>query len=201
MVIAPPRSTEIASHRPRFRCAAIRIARLALTRATFVPLEGLNVLPETTALAERRLADPKVLHSGPANFTSQKNSRRLELPISKNTLRGRLGQGPGSVDPRFAAGLPFSVPEILEYVAFRDSGKYFQQFSRDFPGVFLGNPRTHPTNSHSLLEFSHLGKLPANFAANFSSEVFPCLFRPFPPGLQAPQKLAQNRRHPSPIFN
>ena len=24
----------------------------------------------------------------------------------------------------------------------------------DFPGVFLGNPRTDPANSHSLLEFS-----------------------------------------------
>ena len=33
-------------------------------------------------------------------------------------------------------------------------GKIFQQFSRDFPGVFLGNPQTDPGNSHSLLEFS-----------------------------------------------
>ena len=29
-------------------------------------------------------------------------------------------------------------------------------FPRDFPGVFLGNPRTDPGNSHSLLEFSDL---------------------------------------------
>ena len=86
----------------------------------------------------------------------QKNSRRLELSISQNTPRGRWGQGPGSVDPRFPAGLPFPVPEILEFVAFRDSGKKFQQFSRDFPGVFLGNPRTDPGNSHSLLEFSDI---------------------------------------------
>ena len=91
------------------------------------------------------------------SFNSQKNSRRLELSISKNTPHGRLGQGPGSVDPRFAAGLPFPVPEIPEFVAFRDSGTFFQQFSRDFPGVFLGNPQTHPTNSHSLLEFSGIG--------------------------------------------
>ena len=41
-----------------------------------------------------------------------------------------------------------------DFVAFRDSGRVFQQFSRDFPGVFLGNPRTDPGNSHSLLEFS-----------------------------------------------
>ena len=100
------------------------------------------------ALSSKRLkSDPK------ATFC-QKNSRRLELSISKNTLHGRLGQGPRSVDQRFAAGLPFPVPEILEFVAFRDSREIFQQYSRDFPGVFLGNPRTHPTNSHSLLEFS-----------------------------------------------
>ena len=68
----------------------------------------------------------------------QKNSRRLELSISKNTPHGRCRQGPGSFDPRFPAGLPFPVPEI------RDSGNIFQRFSRDFPGVFLGNPRTDP---------------------------------------------------------
>ena len=85
---------------------------------------------------------------------SQKNSRRLELSISKNTPHGRWGQGPGSVDQRFPADLPFPVPKILEFIAFGASGKFFQQFSRDFPGVFLGNPRTDPGNSHSLLEFS-----------------------------------------------
>ena len=91
---------------------------------------------------------------------NQKNSRRLELSISKNTPHGRWGQGPGSVNPRFPAGLPFPVPEILEFVAFRDSGKIFQQFSRDFPGVFPENPRTDPGNSHSLLEFSEKRPLP-----------------------------------------
>ena len=68
------------------------------------------------------------------------------------------------MDPRFPAGLPFPVPEILEFVAFRDSGKFFQKFSRDFPGVFLGNPRIDPGNSHSLLKFSedsmNFGKAP-----------------------------------------
>ena len=48
------------------------------------------------------------------------------------------------------------MPEILEFVAFRDSGKFFQQFSRDFPGVFPENPRPDPGNSHSLLEFSDI---------------------------------------------
>ena len=64
------------------------------------------------------------------------------------------GQGPGSVDPRFPAGLPFPVPEILEIVAFRHSGNTFQQLSRDFPAIFVGTPQREPRNSHSLLEFS-----------------------------------------------
>ena len=89
-------------------------------------------------------------------YVDQKNSRRLELSISKNTPHGRWGQSLGRVDPRFPAGLPFPVPEILEFLAFRDPGKIFQQFSRDFPGVFPENPRTDPGNSHSLLEFSEL---------------------------------------------
>ena len=80
----------------------------------------------------------------------QKNSRRLELSISKNTPHGRWGQGPGSVDPRFPAGLPFPVPQIPEFVAFGDSGKIFQQFSSRTP--------QGPRNSHSLLEFSEKSK-------------------------------------------
>ena len=72
----------------------------------------------------------------------------------KKHPHGRWGKGPGCADPRVPAGLPFPVPEILEFLAFRASEKFFQQFSRDFPGVFLENPRTDPGNSHSLLEFS-----------------------------------------------
>ena len=63
----------------------------------------------------------------------RKTSRRQELSIWKNTPHGRWAQGPGSVDPRFLAGLPFPVPEILEFVAFCDSGN----FSSSFPGTFL----------------------------------------------------------------
>ena len=73
--------------------------------------------------------------------------RRLELSISKQTPHGRLGQGPGR---------PFPVPEMLEFVAFGNSGKFFQQFSWDFPAIFLQNSRTDPGNSHSLLEFSDI---------------------------------------------
>ena len=70
------------------------------------------------------------------------------------------------MDPRFPAGLPFPVPEILVFVAFGDSGKIFQQFSRKFSETFLQNSRKDPRNSHSLLEFSEecvmLGKVCKN---------------------------------------
>ena len=104
-----------------------------------------------------RAKRPRFKKSGggtPERPMYQKNLRRLELSISQNTPHGRWGQGSGSVDPKFAASLPFPVPEIPEFVAFRDSGKIFQRFSRHFPGVFLGKPRTDPGNSHSLIEFS-----------------------------------------------
>ena len=70
----------------------------------------------------------------------QKNSRRLELSISKNTPHGRLGQDPGSVNPRFPAGLLFPGAQIPRICSILRFGKNFQQFSRDFPGVFLENP-------------------------------------------------------------
>ena len=100
------------------------------------------------------LENSKRVHTSEFLAHSQKNARRLELSISKNTPHGRWGQGACSVDPRFPAGLPFPVPEILEFLAFGDSGKFFQQFSRNFPGNFLQNSRKDPRNSHSLLEFS-----------------------------------------------
>ena len=69
------------------------------------------------------------------------NSRRLELLISRNTPHGRWGQGPGNVDPRFPADLPFPLPEILARICrFCDSGEILQLFSQDFPGVSLENP-------------------------------------------------------------
>ena len=71
----------------------------------------------------------------------------LELSISKNTPRGRSRQCRPKVPGTFL------LPKILEFVAFRDSGNFFQHLSRDFPGVFPEDPRTDPGNSHSLLEF------------------------------------------------
>ena len=68
------------------------------------------------------------------------------------TPNGRWGQGPGSVDPRFPAGLPFPVPEIIEFVALsRDSGNIFQpifpEFSRNFPAELLHRPQKQPQPS------------------------------------------------------
>ena len=65
-----------------------------------------------------------------------------------------MGTRSGQCGPKVPGRLAFPVPQILEFIAFRDSGKFFQRFSRDFPGVFLESPRTDPGNSHSLLEFS-----------------------------------------------
>ena len=91
----------------------------------------------------------------------QKNSKRLELSISKNTLHGSGDKVPAVSTPG-SRQVCLSRSEILEFVAFRDSGKLFQQFSRDFPRVFLENPRTDPGNSHSLLEFSEMRRKLSN---------------------------------------
>ena len=53
-----------------------------------------------------------------------------------------------------------------------------QQFSRDFPGVFLGKPRTDPGNSHSLLEFSDSWlKYHSVLKAWFFFSIFRALFK------------------------
>ena len=57
------------------------------------------------------------------------------------------------------------------------SGKFFQQFSRDFLGVFLGNARTDPGNSHSLLQEPKKGVLAKGVFAEirrFSSHCCSC---------------------------
>ena len=77
----------------------------------------------------------------------QKYSRRLELSIEKKNTPplGRWEQGLGSVDPRFPEGLPFPVPGILQFVAFRDSGKIFSgNFPVIFPEFSLGTPEQTP---------------------------------------------------------
>ena len=65
----------------------------------------------------------------------------------------RWGHGPGSVDPRFPAGLPFLLSEILEFVAFRDSGTFLQAILK-LRGLSRSFPRKNPKQTHSLLEFS-----------------------------------------------
>ena len=90
-------------------------------------------------------------NSGESNQPLPRDERALPLPFllryfcesSENTPHGRWGQGPDSVDPRFPAGLPFPVPQILEFVAFGDSGK----FSSNFPGIFPGLPSRTPART------------------------------------------------------
>ena len=80
----------------------------------------------------------------------------------------------GSADPMFAAGLPFPVPQILEFKPCRDSGKFFQQFSWNFPGTFLQNSRKDPWNSHS----PRTSKFPIRLFL-LSDTVWQTVFSPF----------------------
>ena len=79
---------------------------------------------------------------------------------------GRCGQGPGSVDPRFPAGLPFQVPEILEFIAFCDS-------EQNFPAIFPGLSRSFPWEPEQTPEtataFSSF--LTASYQGNASPSV------------------------------
>ena len=65
----------------------------------------------------------------------------------------------GSIAPTFTAGLPLPWvrnPKSQSMSLFR---KNSPSSPENFPGVFLGTPRKHPTNSHSLLEFLMLESL------------------------------------------
>ena len=82
--------------------------------------------------------------------TNQKNSRRLELSISNNTLEGGDKCGP-KVPGRFA----FLVPEVLSFVAFRDSeifSSYFLGTSRSFPGEPPNRLKKQPQPFSSFLD-------------------------------------------------
>ena len=60
---------------------------------------------------------------------------------------------PGSVNPRFAAGLPFPVPEIPEFKAFRDSGKFSSNFPREPPSRSQKQPQ--PSRVFLILYIGH----------------------------------------------
>ena len=86
---------------------------------------------------------------------SEKLEKAGTVDFKKQPARKVGTRSPGKVDPRFVAGLAFPVLKILEFVAFRDSGTFCQQFPGTFlsVGVLVANPRTDHGNSHSLLEF------------------------------------------------
>ena len=63
----------------------------------------------------------------------------------------------GQYRPRLAAGLPFAVPEFLGFVAFRDSGKPFKQFSRTFLEFSSGTPKQIPETATAFSSCLILG--------------------------------------------
>ena len=120
-------------------------------------------LPQFVAGASVCIADPLT------SVIFQKNKRKKAgtVDFKNHPSRkdpGRWGQGPGSVDLRFPAGLP--LPEILEFVAFRDLGKMFQQCCRDTPGVFSGTPEQTPETATAFSSF-----------LNFSFKITPDLWK------------------------
>ena len=74
-------------------------------------------IPKLNAAAAVIFAKEQILGLGwCCGRASFRNTREgWNCRVQKNTPHGRWGQGPGSVDPRFLAGLPFPVPEILEF--------------------------------------------------------------------------------------
>ena len=107
---------------------------------------------------------------------THKNSRGWTVDFEKTTPHGRWGQGPDSVDPMFPAGLPFPVPEILEFVAFRDSGKISSNFPGTFPEFSSGSPEQTLKSATAFSSF---------FLQNSKTESYTKI---------------QNKNHPYPYF-
>ena len=74
---------------------------------------------------------------------------------SQSTLRGPKIEKyqAGSVGPRFPAGLPFPVPEILEFVAFGNSGKFSSNFPGTFPQFSSRTPERIPETATAFSSF------------------------------------------------
>ena len=84
----------------------------------------------------------------------QKNSRRLELSISKKHPARKVGTRSRQCRPKVPGRFAFPGARNPRICSISRFGKYFPAISLDFLGVFLENPRKDPGNSHSLLEFS-----------------------------------------------
>ena len=84
----------------------------------------------------------------------QESLRRLELPISNNTRTEGWVKVQGGVDPRFAAGLPFPVPEALDFIEdFAIRGKFSCIFLAIFPEVSLGTSDEIPGAATAFSSF------------------------------------------------
>ena len=67
--------------------------------------------------------------------------------IKKHPAR-KVGARPRQCRPKVPGRSAFPGAQILEFGAFRDSGNFFQLFSRDFPAEFPPNrPRKQPQPS------------------------------------------------------
>ena len=97
---------------------------------------------------------PSIFYTAQAQF-SEKLEKVGTVDFKKHPAR-KVGTRSQQCGPKVPGRFAFPVPEILVFAAFGDSGKIFQQFSRNFPGTFLQNSRKDPRNSHGLLEFSEV---------------------------------------------
>ena len=104
-----------------------------------------------------------IFFRGP-NAHQEKNSRRLEfhgtVDFKKHPAR-KVGTRSWQCGPKVPGRFAFLVPEILEFVAFRDSGKFFQQFSGTFREFSRRTPEQTPETATAFLSF-------LNFGADFS---------------------------------
>ena len=84
---------------------------------------------------------------------NQKNSRRLELSISKSHPAQKVGTRCRQCRPKVPGRFAFPSARSPRMCCISRFGNIFPAI---FPGLSLGTPRTDPGNSHSLLEFSDL---------------------------------------------
>ena len=84
---------------------------------------------------------------------SEKLEKAGTVDFKKHPAR-KVGTRSRQCGPRVPGRFAFPDARNPRIYSISRFGMIFQQFSRDFPAIFLGNPRADPRNSHSLLEFS-----------------------------------------------
>ena len=118
--------------------------------------EGFQTIVQTSRNVDVR--DPRrqalVKHITAPIAMSLLDLKGCQLSISKKqTCTEGRDKARGSVDPTFAAGLPFPAREVLECKAFRDSGSFFRMFPGIFPEFSLGAPEKIPETAIAFSSF------------------------------------------------